>query len=87
MSYLRAISRAPLSLQMILILLAAYSPADDAATVYLTAKDTSYRLTKTAELTWTNLPQPSEGKRSYSLTQQILPNYSGNWGCAYRCRR
>lgn len=60
MPYLRATSRALLSLQMILILLAAYSPADDAATVYLTAKDTCHRLIKTAELTWTNLPQPSE---------------------------
>jgi glucosylceramidase len=34
--------------------------ASDAATVYLTAKGTDLRLAKTAGLTWTTMPQPSE---------------------------
>ena len=34
--------------------------ANDAATVYLTAKGTDYRLAKMPDLSWSDMPQPSE---------------------------
>lgn len=39
---------------------AASSGARETATVYLTAKDSPQRITKTAELKWSDLPQPPE---------------------------
>src|SRR5262245_60771973 len=60
MPYLRTILPALLSLRLVLALLTEYGRADDATTVYLTAKGTSCLLNKAAALEWTDLHEPSE---------------------------
>ena len=83
MKHFKTIFRIVIGLFLPLAIRSAF--ANEATTVYLTAKGTDLRLAKTAELAWTAMPQPSEKVEVVFVDRtKTFQSILGIGGVAYR---